>query len=206
MNNSQSKTITIGPVRVYHHNLFTPYRQGGGTDEQKYTLTMLIPKSDTALKASIDAAIEGTAQEALHTKWNGTAPVTLLTPLHDGDGVRANGEPFGRECSGCFVMTANSKDRPELVDNNVQPIIDPNEIYRGMWAYVSVSFFAYMRSGKKGIGCGLGPVMKYKDDERLGGRITAQAAFSGIMKPAVIGDDAPPFGMAPVPVQYGIQA
>ena len=186
---TQSKNVTLGPVRISYHNLLKPYAQMGNSENMKYTLTMLIPKSDPNMKKAIDAAIEVTSQEALHSKWNGSAPVSLLIPVHNGDGLRPNGENYGSECAGCFVMTANSKEKPEIVDRNMQPILDPNAIYRGMWVYVSVNFFAYLRSGKKGIGCGLGPVMKFKDDEPLGGRLTAQKAFAGIMLPAVFEDD-----------------
>ena len=192
MSQNQSKTVTLGPVRVSYHILIKPYAQMGNTENMKYTLTMLIPKSDPTMKNAIDAAIEATAHEALHTKWNGSAPVSLITPIHNGDGPRPNGEDYGPECIGCYVMTANSKEKPELVDRNLQPILEPGAVYRGMWVYVAVNFFAYLRSGKKGIGCGLGPVMKFKDDEPLGGRITAKKAFSGIIIPAVL-DHAVPF-------------
>ena len=193
---SQSRTVTIGPARVLYHDLFTPKSQGGNAEEKRYSLTILIPKSDTASKEAIDASIEVSARDALHSKWNGAAPLSLITPIHDGDGVRPNGEEYGPECAGCYLMTAKSSEQPEIVDANLRPIMNPSEIYRGIWVYVSIHFFSYMRSGKKGIGCLLGPVMKYKDDEPLGGRVTAKTAFAALMKPAVLGDDdAAPFDL-----------
>ena len=191
MNKVQSKTITIGPVRVSYHSLITPRSQSWNTEDVKYSLTMLIPKSDLATKSAIDTAIEFTASEALHTKWNGAAPISLIAPLHDGDGIRPNGEPYGSECAGCYVMNANSKEQPEIVDSNLRPVLNKNEIYSGMWVYVSINFFAYMRSGKKGIGCGLGPVMKFKDDEPLSGRLTAKKAFASLMQPAILNETSP---------------
>ena len=193
MHQLQSKTVILGPVRISYHNLLTPYAQMGNTENMKYTLTMLIPKSDPIMKNAIDAAIEATAHEGLRTKWNGSAPISLITPLHNGDGLRPNGEKYESECAGCYVMTANSKDKPELVDRTLQPIVETSEVYKGMWVYVAVNFFAYMRSGKKGIGCGLGPVMKFKDDEPLGGRLTAKMAFSEIAIPAILDDRNLPF-------------
>ena len=74
-------------------------------------------------------------------------------------------------------MTASSKQRPELVDRNLQPIIDATEVYSGMYARVCINFFAYANNGRKGIGCGLGPVQKTRDGEPLGGRVTAAEAF-----------------------------
>jgi Protein of unknown function (DUF2815). len=58
-------------------------------------VTLLIPKSDTATKADIDSAMQAAAAEATGSKWNGVRPPNLPLPLHDGDGVRQSGEPFG---------------------------------------------------------------------------------------------------------------
>ena len=191
MSNTQARTVTIGPVRVSYHNLLTPRSASGDAEDKKYSLTALIPKDDPVIKAAIEAAIDAAVQEAIHTKWNGIAPVPLIAPLHDGDGPRPNGESYKPECAGHFVLNAKSREQPEIVDSNLNPLLNKNEIYSGMWVYVSVSFYAYMRSGKKGIGCGLGPVMKFKDDEHLSGRITAKKAFSSLMQPAALNDGAP---------------
>ena len=112
-------------------------------------------------------------------------------PIYDGDGLRPTGDAFGPECKGQWVMTASSKQRQEIVDTNLNPIINSLDIYSGMYARVSLNFFAYSNAGKKGIGCGLGPVQKTRDGEPLGGRVTAADAFGGYQaQPAY----APPAG------------
>ena len=58
--------------------------------------------------------------------------------------------------------------------------MDEDEIYSGMWALVSVTFFGYDVSGNRGVAVGLNNVMKYKDDERLGGRSSADSDFADI--------------------------
>ena len=40
------------------------------------------------------------------------------------------------------------------------PIINQSEVYSGMYGRVNVTFYPYVFGGKKGIGCGLGPVQK----------------------------------------------
>ena len=65
----------------------------------------------------------------------------LKNPMHDGDGTRPNGEPFGEECKGHMVMTASSKQRPEVVDANCQAILNPAEVYAGCYGRVSLNFF-----------------------------------------------------------------
>jgi len=171
------KRVVIGEVRLSYAHLFQPYAKNPN-DEPKYSTTILIPKSDTATKQRIDAAIQAAIQEGVASKWNGVKPPMISLPLHDGDGVRpSDGMPFPAECKGHWVMTASSKQQPQLVDLNVQPIINQTEVYSGMYARVSIRFFPYNANGKKGIGCGLGNVQKVRDGEPLGGRTTAADDF-----------------------------
>ena len=91
----------------------------------------------------------------------------LAIPIHDGDGTRpSDGMPFGAECKGHWVFTAsaNATRQPEVVDLNMNPIINQTEIYSGMYARVAIRFFPYLNNGKKGVGCGLGPVQKIRDE------------------------------------------
>lgn len=168
--------LTTGEVRLSYEHLLKPYAQNPGADE-KFSVTMLIPKSDIATKQRIDAAIQAAISEGVASKWGGVRPPQPPTPIHDGDGVRQSGEAFGDECKGCWVITASSKQRQDIVDAGLNPIIDPTEVYSGMYARVCLNFFAYNSNGKRGIGCSLGPVQKTRDGEPLGGRITAAEAF-----------------------------
>ena len=95
------------------------------------------------------------------------------------------------KCKGCWVFTASSKQAPFVVDSQVQPIIDPTQVYSGMWGNVNVNFFAYNQAGKKGIGCGLNGVQKTADGDPLGSHITAQDAFQAVA-PAAPSYPAPP--------------
>ena len=53
-----------------------------------------------------------------------------------------------------------------------------------MYGKVNVNFFPYSFGGKKGVGCGLGPVMKTRDGEALGGSApTAAQAFGFAQQP-----------------------
>lgn len=175
-----STNLTTGIVRLSYVHLFEPYAMDNQSDA-KYCTTILVPKTDTATKAAIDAAIQEAITQGIATNsnWKGTPPPSGNTPVYDGDGYRQNGEPFGDECKGHWVMTASSKQPQEIVDVRIQPILDKSQIYSGIYAHVNINFYPYYNSGKKGIGCGLGPVMKVKDGEPLGGRVTAAEAFKG---------------------------
>lgn len=168
--------LTTGEVRISYEHLLKPYAQQPGAEE-KFSATILVPKSDVDTKRRLDAAIQAAITEGVSSKWGGIRPPQPPIPIHDGDGLRPNGEEFGPECKGCWVMTASSKQRQDIVDMNMNPIIEPTEVYSGMYARVCLNFFAYNSNGKKGIGCGLGPIQKARDGEPLGGRITASEAF-----------------------------
>ena len=177
--NIPTKVLT-GEVRLSYANLTTPRapRQGG---EAKYSVTLLIPKTDTATKANIDASTEAAAQDAMGKLWNGVRPPMLPVPVHDGDGVRENGTPYGPECKGCWVITASSKIKPQVVhQSDVNTELAPQDIYSGMYARVTINFFGYMSNGKKGVGCGLGNVMKTRDGEPLAGGASAASDFAEV--------------------------
>jgi hypothetical protein len=177
MNNQDQQSVVTGKVRLSYVHLFTPYARPNGGDP-KYSTTILIPKSDIATKQRIDAAVNAAIQHGVAERFNGVRPPVIAIPVHDGDGVRpSDGMPFGEECKGHWVLTASSKDAPDVVDINLQAILSQTEIYSGVYARVSIRFFPYANSGKKGVGCGLGPVQKLEDGEPLGGRISAASAF-----------------------------
>lgn len=90
--NDAMKVLT-GEARLSYVNVVTPRaaQQGG---EPKYSVTLLIPKSDVATKADIDASIQAAAQEAVSKVWGGVRPPQVRVPIYDGDGVRPSGVPF----------------------------------------------------------------------------------------------------------------
>lgn len=179
MENTQ---ITLTNVRASYVHILKPYAANPG-QEQKYQMTILVPKTDVDNKTKIDTAIAAAIRNGLEGSWNGVQPPIVPNPVHDGDGVKQNGEPYGPECKGMWICTASSKaDRPvDVVDTHVEKIIDATQIYSGIYVNVSVNFFAYNYQGKKGIGCGLGPVQKILDGEPLGGQApSAKSVFSKV--------------------------
>ena len=176
--------ITINNVRLSYCNLFQakpPFNNPNG--DPKFSCTILVPKTNTEAKAAIDAAIQQAIESGVAKAWGGVRPPQPNICIHDGDGVKpSDGSPYGEECKGMWVFTASAKqDRPPfVVDGQVQKIIDPTQVYSGMWANVNVNFFAYNSAGKKGIGCGLNGVQKVRDDVPLSGQVTPEEAFSAI--------------------------
>jgi hypothetical protein len=192
---SELTNVTTGEVRLSYVHLFKPYAYQPG-QEEKFQVTILVPKNDVDTMSRINAAIEAAKQKGISERWNGQCPPIVPTPIYDGDGVRpSDGVAFGPECKGHWVFTASAKVDypPEIVDAQGNPIINQSEIYSGIYAYVNVTFFPYTFGGKKGIGCGLGPVMKRRDGESLGGSAPTAAQAFGVQT-------APAFGYTSQPV------
>lgn len=170
--------LTTGKVRLSYVHIWEPQTpQGGG--EPKYSVTILIPKSDVNTLNAIYAEMEAVKQSGISSVWGGNLPPIVKNPLYDGDGVRPSGEPFGPECRGHMVITASSKTQPQIVDLNVQPILNRADVYSGCYGRVNINFFAYNQAGNKGLGCGLNCIQKVEDGDPLAGGVSAQEAFGG---------------------------
>lgn len=190
MANENSTKVRIGECRLSYCHLFQPEAVADG-GEKKYSVSIIIPKSNTKLVAEIKAAIEAATVEGVGTKFGGRRPATLKTPLRDGDLERADDESYAN----AFFINATSKTKPGVVKvMNVQgekklvEVNDEDEVYSGCYGYVSVNFFAFNNAGNRGIAAGLNNVLKTKDGAFLGGRSSAQSDF-GDMDLSGLGED-----------------
>lgn len=169
-----STKIVTGKTRLSYVNLLTPRAQEEGK-EPKYSVCILIDKKDTKTVNAIKAAIEA-AKEAGKATWGGKVPPGLKVPLRDGDTERD-----GPEYAGHWFINASSKRKPQIVDASVQPILDASEIYSGMYARVSINFYAYNQAGNRGVAAGLNNVQKVGDGAPLGGAAArAEDEFSAV--------------------------
>ena len=170
--------VVTGKVRFSYLNVFTP-KASVNNAEPKYSVTLLIPKSDTTTKKKIDQAMA--AARELYVARNGaqSMPPKPVHTLYDGDGVRQGGDEFGEECKGCWVITVNAKatQKPGVYDAFRNDITDPQEIKSGDYGRAHINFFCYNASGKKGISAGLLGVQKLADGEPLGGAVASASAF-----------------------------
>ena len=151
---------------------------GGGTP--KYSASLIIPKSDKVTINKVHAAIQAAYEEgASKLKGNGKSvpPLsTLKTPLRDGDIERPDDPTYKNS----FFINANSVTKPGVVDANLNPIIDPSELYSGIIGRASINFYAFNSNGNKGIACGLNNLQKLADGTPLGGHSRAEDDFAGL--------------------------
>ena len=165
--------VTTGKVRLSYAHLFEPQSINGG--DAKYSVSVIIPKSDKDTLKAIKEAVDE-AKEVGKTKWNGKIPANLKTPLHNGDDDRPDDEAYANS----YFLNANSNNKPGVVDQNVQPILDATEVYSGCYARVTLNFFAFNAAGNRGIGCGLGNVQKLAEGDPLGGFTRAEDDFEAV--------------------------
>lgn len=168
--------VVFGPCRLSYTHVFSKYSPDGDAASGKYMTNVLIPKEEKETIKAIQQAIEAAKKAAVTSKWGGKEPKKLDMPLRDGDTDKEDDDVY----SGHFYVNAKSNTRPGVCDKNKSPIMDEDEIYSGVWAIVSVTFFGYDVSGNRGVACGLNNIMKFKDGERLGGRASAESDFADI--------------------------
>lgn len=171
----RSTKVVTGKVRFSYANVWEPKAIDEGQDP-KYSVSILVPKSDKAtikkIEAAIEAAIE-TGKSKLADKSGKVNKATLKTPLRDGDEERPDDEAY----AGMMFFNASSKNKPGIVDAQTNPILDKAEFYSGCYGRASVNFYAFNTSGNKGIAAGLGNLQKLADGERLGGASSPEEDF-----------------------------
>lgn len=176
MANTPSKSTTkcvMGPdIQFSYAHVFEAHASLPN-QEPKYSVQLKIPKTNTEAKRKIDASVDSAIHLGKAT-WGGKIPSNLKTPLRDGDIERADDKSY----KNCWFINASSKQRPGVVDADLNQIIDPSQFYSGCYGNASVNFFPYSVSGSKGIGCGLNNLQKIKDGEPLSGRSRPETDFS----------------------------
>ena len=170
MSKNMNPTKVIVPCRFYYLHCWEPDSVNGG--DSKYSVSAIIPKSDTKTINAIKAAVEQAKKDSI-SKWGGKIPTNLKLPLRDGDIDRPDDEAYANS----YFFNANSRQAPQVVDSHVQPILDQSEVYSGCYGKISVTFYGYNSNGNRGIAAGLGNIQKLRDGESLGGRTTAAEDF-----------------------------
>lgn len=165
--------VVTGVVRLSYANVWEPKSINGGVE--KYSVSLIIPKSDTKTLTAIQKAIDAAIEEG-RGKFGGKIPnkSALKLPLRDGDIDRPDDEAYAN----CFFVNANSSTAPEIVDKVRDPILNRSEVYSGVYARASINFYAFNSNGNRGIACGLGNIQKVRDGEPLGGKTSAADDFA----------------------------
>lgn len=168
--------VKTGLTRWSYVHVWEPQAVEGG--KPKYSVSVIIPKSDRRTVDAIRKAIQAAYMEGeSRLKGSGkTVPPldAIKTPLRDGDLERPEDEAY----KDSYFVNANSVTAPGIVDADRQPVLDHAEVYSGVYGRVSMNFYAYNTGTARGIACGLNNLQKLKDGEPLGGHISAEDDFN----------------------------
>ena len=121
-----TKVITGPNTRWSYANVWEAKSINGSTP--KFSVSLIIPKTDTATIEKINRAIKAAYEEG-QSKLRGNSKFvpdleSLKLPLRDGDKER-KGDPA---YAGCMFINANSSTAPGIVDADCNPILAPRTI------------------------------------------------------------------------------
>lgn len=171
-----TKVITGKNTRWSYASVWEPKSINGGTP--KYSVSLIVPKSDKATLQKIKAAIEAAYKEG-ETKLKGNGKSipsleSLKTPLRDGDIDRPDDSAY----ENTYFINANSTTAPGIVDADCNPVLNRSEVYSGVYGRASITFYAFNSNGNRGIACGLQNLQLIRDGEPLGGKASAESDFT----------------------------
>ena len=171
-----TKVITGPKIRWSYANVWEPKSINGGAP--KYSVSLIIPKSDTKTVTAVKNAIQAAYDEGQSNLKGNSKSVPALSaiknPLRDGDAERPDDEAY----KDSYFINANSATAPGIVDAARQPILERSEVYSGVYGRASINLYAFNSNGNKGIACGLNNLQKISDGEPLGGKTRAEDDFA----------------------------
>lgn len=160
-------------------HLFVPKPAVPG-GEPRFSLSIVLDKAAQAspeykaLRQAVAAAIDekfgaGKSRDANFVK-------TLRLPFRDATEKQYAGYEAGK-----VFISAWTKNKPGLVDGDLQDITAPADVWAGQTARATVGVFAYAQSGNKGVGLVLYNVqITNADMPRMDGRKNAAQDFDAV--------------------------
>jgi hypothetical protein len=167
--------ILLKGIARYPH-CFTPSAPPG-TDTRRYSIQLLVHKNDPAIQTALaaqQADITATFPAGLPPKAD-----LFITDLSTVAGT----DPRLQEYYNVTFSTKEEQGQPTLVDQNYNPLINPNDVQPGDIVWVNGATLAY-NVGDKGVKCYFNGLMTTGEKgtipvELLSSRPTAQQMFAG---------------------------
>lgn len=183
------KRVKTGLVRFTFVHLAEPYAYNDAPNP-KYSVSILIDKSDHKTLETIKENYNEAKQEGIEKF--GQMFANKATPLKRKPGT-INGilvdcdedERYmdNTDYKGKYMMTAKAVTAPDVcilskgVVMKLQPEQIKEEVYSGCYGKITFNFYPYSRTGT-GIACGLSNVIKKKDGDFMGGRVSGLTDFA----------------------------
>lgn len=178
MSNLNACQVVTGEVRLSYVNIFEPKKFKDSDKDAKYSVTILIPKNTADGQktiANIKAAIQAAVEKGAQKHFGGRIPTNVQHTLKDGD---TEVDDLGElknikspELKGHMYMRLSSKYAPKVLNVQRQEIINPLEVYSGVYGRVSLTTFAYSGDGRRGVSAVLNNVLITRDGDALVGQL-----------------------------------
>jgi len=161
-------TTPVGTLCFPH--LFEKHVAGAGAEPRFEAMVVFDEGADLSDLSRI-------AKAAVAAKFPSGRPDDLHSPFVKGEKKEKYGEPFTK---GRICVTARTKFQPGMVDGNLQPIINEQDMYPGCRVRLQVHAYGYDTKGNRGISFGLDNVQKVGEGTPLGGRARPEEAFEPV--------------------------
>ena len=152
---------------VYVWEAREPINEGGAP---QFSISLLFKKSQDI------SALKAAAKEVRIAAFGPKLNSSLKDPFRSADDMETPVPGY----RGGVMITAKSKNKPGIVDADLQPITDQLDFYPGCICKASVTPFAFDKKGSKGVTFLLNNIQKIKDGTRLDGRKKAEEEFEAV--------------------------
>lgn len=175
-------TVRTPEFRLAFPHLFVPHKANATADEKFSVCALFAPGTNLDEMA---AAVN----QAAFDKWGNDLPANLKTPWRRGESkLDKKGNRMVGFDDGVIFITASTKQRPGVVDENVQGIMDQGVIYGGCYCHATVNAFTYDVSGNIGVSFGLNNIQKLRDGDPFSARTSPDEDFTPVaVTPGVAG-------------------
>lgn len=154
-----SDTITSPKGRLSYPSLLARNTTGEFPSGLFETI-LLIPKTTDISK--LTACAESVLAKAFGDKFKSLDDLEH-PPIRDGD-------EKGGEYAGHWYIKAKGDRKPMVVGTNPKILIeDPDQVYGGQWAKISMNCYSYNKKGKKGVSWGLCNAQILGGGDKFGG-------------------------------------
>lgn len=187
------KKLVLPPALGSYANIFQPREIEGSSGGPKYSISLLWDANDKSL-APVRKLIEEVAVAKFGPaakQWLAQGGGRFHNPLRDGSIEK----PEDAVYAGKVFLNASSSRQPGIVDGKLNKVFEEEEAYSGCTFRASVSFFAFDKAGKKGVGCGLNNLQVVKKGDRIDGRRDAAEEFADFVDE---GEAAPAADVDPI--------
>ena len=195
-----SVKVKTGEVRASFCHLFEPYAFQEDRDA-KYSIAILIPKTDKKTLGAIKAAYEQAKQEGVekYGKAFASKASPLIRPIGSNYGLLRDADEDEELSSdeayaGHYIMNLKSTKAPQVLSRETGKQLITKEnggediVYSGCYGKVSLSVYPY-NNVQTGISTSLNNVLKTRDGERFSGWTSAADDFAEELEDADYDDD-----------------